>query len=129
VSGEAAQLVTHVAEGLEALLVRRAGARRIGEAPVDAARAAQERRADSSAHSVTTTSTSAASSASTPFERWPRRSTPISSSARIASGFTCDGCDPADEILTSPGARERAIPSAIWLRAEFATQRKSRCRG
>ena len=54
---------------------------------------------------------------------------PISSSARMASGFTRDGCDPADETVPPAGASDRAIPSASWLRAELATQRKRTWRG
>jgi hypothetical protein len=34
--------------------------------------------------------------------------------------------DPADEIFTPAGASDRATPSAIWLRAEFAAPRKRR---
>ena len=54
---------------------------------------------------------------------------PISSRTRIASGRTDAGNDPAEDTLTPCGARERAIPSAIGLRAEFATQRNRMCRG
>src|SRR6266568_972229 len=54
----------------------------------------------SSAHSVMTASTSAGSISSMLLERWARMSIPISSSARIANGFTFDGRDPADEIFT-----------------------------
>jgi len=32
--------------------------------------------------------------------------------------------DPAEEIFTPAGASARATPSAIWLLAELATQRK-----
>ena len=34
------------------------------------------------------------------------------------------GADPAEATLTCAGANARANPSAIWLRAELATQRK-----
>jgi hypothetical protein len=44
----------------------------------------------------------------------------------MASGFTRDGLDPADETSTPAGASARAMPSAIWLRAELATQRNRR---
>jgi len=37
--------------------------------------------------------------------------------------------DPADEIFMPAGASDLAIPSAIWLRAEFATQRNRKCLG
>jgi hypothetical protein len=47
----------------------------------------------------------------------------------MASGFTREGCEPAEEMVTADGATERAMPSAIWLRAEFATQRKRMWRG
>ncbi len=53
----------------------------------------------------------------THFECWPEMSMPISESAFTASGLSLDGWDPADETLTDGGARDRAIPSAIWLRA------------
>jgi hypothetical protein len=54
---------------------------------------------------------------------------PISSSTLTASGFTREGADPAEETFTPAGASARAMPSAIWLRAELATQRKRTCRG
>ncbi len=54
---------------------------------------------------------------------------PISRRTHIASGRTEAGDDPAEETITPRGASERPIPSAIWLRAEFATQRNRMCRG
>ncbi len=54
---------------------------------------------------------------------------PISSRTRIAWGRMGAGEDPAEEMTRCAGARDRAIPSAIWLRAEFATQRNRMCRG
>jgi hypothetical protein len=57
------------------------------------------------------------------FDLWHDMSIPISRSTAIASGLTDVGRDPADQIFIPEGARERAIPSAIWLRAEFATHR------
>ena len=56
-------------------------------------------------------------------------SIPISSSTAIAWGRTDVGAEPADEILTPGGASARAMPSASWLRAEFATHRKRMCFG
>ena len=54
---------------------------------------------------------------------------PISLRTWIACGRTEAGDDQAEETFTPSGARERAIPSAIWLRAEFATQRNRMCCG
>jgi hypothetical protein len=48
---------------------------------------------------------------------------PISAMASIAYGFTLDGCEPALETSTLEPRSLRARPSAIWLRAEFATHR------
>ncbi len=56
-------------------------------------------------------------------------SMPISASAAIASGLTRVGWEPADHTVTPAGASDRAMPSASWLRAEFATQRNSTPRG
>ena len=49
---------------------------------------------------------------------------PISAMASMAWGLTLDGCEPA--LITSMRSARmlRAKPSAIWLRAELATQRK-----
>ena len=50
---------------------------------------------------------------------------PISAMASMAWGLTLDGCEPA--LITSMHQDRgccRAKPSAIWLRAELATQRK-----
>ena len=54
---------------------------------------------------------------------------PISRNTWMACGRTEDGSEPAEETMTPRGARERAIPSAIWLRAEFATHRNRMCPG
>ena len=51
-------------------------------------------------------------------------SIPSSASACTASGFTPAASDPALWTRTASPKRARASPSAIWLRAEFATQRK-----
>ena len=56
-------------------------------------------------------------------------SMPISRSASTACGRTDVGSEPAEDTFTSGGARLRAMPSAIWLLAEFATHRKRMCRG
>jgi hypothetical protein len=77
----------------------------------------------SSAHSVISVSISSAGIFAIAFERCCEILIPISLSAAIASGRTLVGREPADHIFTPGGARERAIPSAIWLRAEFATHR------
>jgi hypothetical protein len=71
-----------------------------------------------------TVSTSSAGISATFFECWSVMSIPISASTSMASGRTRVGCEPAERIVTPAGASERASPSAIWLRAEFATQRK-----
>ncbi len=83
----------------------------------------------SSAHSVITASTPSGEMPSTLFDVWERMSIPISSSAWMASGLTREGRDPADEMMRPGGASLRAMPSAIWLRAEFATQRNRTWRG
>jgi hypothetical protein len=57
------------------------------------------------------------------FERKLEIFIPISRSAMIASGRTDVGLDPADQISRPRGARDLAIPSAIWLRAEFAAHK------
>ena len=62
---------------------------------------------------------------STDFERWAVRSIPTSAIARTPSGFTREGAEPADCTRTASPKSLRARPSAIWERAEFATQRKS----
>src|SRR5215208_7550294 len=51
-------------------------------------------------------------------------SIPTSRSASIASGLTRDGSEPALWTRTRSPNFARARPSAIWLRAEFATHRK-----
>jgi hypothetical protein len=51
-------------------------------------------------------------------------STPISFKTATASGRTLVGREPADHTWMPGGTMVRATPSAIWLRAEFATQRK-----
>jgi hypothetical protein len=56
-------------------------------------------------------------------ERKLEISIPISRSTAIASERMDAGLDPADRISTPGGAGVRAIPSAIWLRAEFATHK------
>ena len=47
----------------------------------------------------------------------------------MACGRTWVGTEPAEETVTPFGANARAMPSAIWLLAEFATQRKRKCLG
>jgi hypothetical protein len=47
----------------------------------------------------------------------------------MANGLTFVGAEPADEIFRPAGASDRASPSAIWLVAELATQRKRMWRG
>jgi hypothetical protein len=71
-----------------------------------------------------TVSTSAAGISATAFERQAEMSMPISFKTAMASGRTLVGREPADQTLTSGGRKARAMPSAIWLRAELATQRK-----
>ena len=67
--------------------------------------------------------TLAGSIISTDFEICALMSIPISAIARIAYGLTRDGSDPADCTRTSWPNNCRARPSAIWLRAEFATHK------
>ena len=50
---------------------------------------------------------------------------PMSASARTAYGLTVAGTDPALWTRTRSPNRARASPSAIWLRAELATQRNN----
>ena len=78
---------------------------------------------------MTTACTPSDGTSLTLFETWPLMSIPISASASTASGLSREGCEPADEIFTVGGARARAMPSAIWLRAELATHRKRTCLG
>ena len=66
---------------------------------------------------------------STPLDRWPAMSMPISPRARTACGRTMEGTEPAEDTRTPSGASDRAMPSAIWLRAELATQRNRMCLG
>ena len=63
---------------------------------------------------------------STRLDRWPAMSMPASAITRTASGLTDDGADPALCTRVRAPNRARASPSAIWLRAEFATHRNSR---
>src|SRR5262249_17789557 len=56
-------------------------------------------------------------------------SIPDSSIAWTASGWTRVASLPALHTRTPSGARARANPSAIWLRAELWTQRKTTARG
>ncbi len=62
---------------------------------------------------------------STDFECCALTSRPSSPSAVTANGFTREGCEPADWTRTASPKSARARPSAIWERAELATQRKS----
>src|SRR3546814_19498031 len=48
---------------------------------------------------------------------------PISAIASTAEGFTREGAEPALITVARSPSRWRARPSAIWLRAELATQR------
>src|SRR5207247_8877209 len=77
----------------------------------------------SSAHSVTITSISGRGTSDSPLARWWDVSIPSSASAATASGWRVPGSDPALWNWNPAGAMARANPSAIWLRAEFATQR------
>jgi len=54
---------------------------------------------------------------------------PISFNTAMASARTLVGCEPADHTRVSADTRVRAIPSASWLRAEFATHRNNSPRG
>ena len=80
---------------------------------------------DSSAHSVITRSTDAGSMVSTCLLRSGEGSIPSSANAAMANGFTRDGALPADCTRTASPNWRRARASAIWLRAELATQRNS----
>ena len=51
---------------------------------------------------------------------------PTSAMACAASGLTDEGADPALCTRARLPNRARASPSAIWLRAEFATHRNNR---
>gem|GEM_PF-2666338 len=80
----------------------------------------------SSAHRVMTVSSVAGSISCPDFERWVERSIPSSAITFTAQGLTRDGWLPALCTRARPPSSCRASPSAIWLRAELATQRKSR---
>src|SRR5438445_12506396 len=58
-----------------------------------------------------------------PLARWCEISMPFSCNASTASGFSRPGSEPALKNRYPSGAMARARPSAIWLRAEFATHR------
>ena len=60
---------------------------------------------------------------STDFDMCDEMSMPTSRSASMASGLTRDGSEPALCTRTRSPNFARASPSAIWLRAELATQR------